>query len=360
MADPKPLGGNRWAARPRLNGRQHYVVVRAPGIRKARELVAAEIERLRRGEVTPGAKPTFLEAAERWIATATMAPATAVNHRAMLARCSSIASMRVDKISVADVEQIIDAMTPSNGRKTLSLISGTFKDCIRLGELPNLRDVNVALRARRPPTVKRREVELTPDEVRSVIAAARPEAAGLALLFIAHTGLRRSELIALRWEEIDLEARTASIVRRASGGIVVDGTKTRAGTRRAPLWPGALAVLERMRALGSVEGFIWSPVPDGSIAYRAGWLTHACYEAAKLAGVDCSPHSLRHFGATMLAERGIPVPSIAGFLGHASVATLGYLHPVAATVVEAAGVLDEVLSARELPAAVVGPEAELE
>lgn len=351
MAEPKHLGEDRWAARPRINGAQHYVTVRANGIREARRLVADEVELRRRSGVTPRSRPTFVAAAERWIDTAAMAPATAVNHRAMLARCSSIGAKRVDKISVADVEQIIDAMTPSNGRKTLSLISGTLRDCIRLGELPNLPDTNVALRARRPPVVGRREVELTAEDVRAVIAAARPRSIALALAFLAFTGCRRSELVALRWSEVDMAGRTAWIVRRASGGQIVDGTKTKAGRRALPLWPGALLVLEEMRELGG-DGYVWSPVPDGSMPYAAGYLTSACGKAGARCGVPCSPHALRHFTATAMADQGIPVPSIAGLLGHASVATLGYLHPVAATVVEGARVLDEVLSGRELAAPV--------
>jgi integrase len=352
MAEPKHLGGDRWAARPRVDGQQRYIVVRASGVREARRKVAEQVDAMRRGELTTGGKPTFAIAAARLLETAPLAPATVANHLEVLKHCAPWAGKRVDRVTVEEVERVVRALTPSTGRRTLSLVSAVLRDCIRLGELGPA--ANIADRVRRPPTVKRREVDLAATEVAEVIRAARPEAAQLALLWIALTGVRRAELVALRWPDVDLEAGRCTVRRRSSGGVIVDGAKTRAGVRVLPLSAPAAGVLRRMAELVEPGGFVWSPVPDGTMPYRPAWITRACGRAAGEAGIVCSPHRLRHFAASALADAGIPIPSIGRMLGHASVATLSYLHGVDSRVVEAADVLGDVMgqaSVRALPPA---------
>lgn len=351
MAEPKHLGGDRWAARPRVDGRQRYVTVRASGVREARRKVAEQVERMRRGETTAGAKPTFREAAERVMAAGALSPATVANHREVLRYCAW-ADKRVDRVTVAEVERVVRAMTPSTGRRTLTLVSAVMRDCMRLGELGH--GANIAERVQKPPAVRRREVHLTAEQVADVVRAARPEQAALALLFVALTGLRRAELVGLRWSEVDLEARRCTVRRRASGGVMVEGAKTAAGVRQVPLSGPAVGVLRRMAELVDPDGYVWSPIPTGGMPYGAGWLTRACARAAAVAGVECSPHRLRHFAASMLADQGIPIPSIGRLLGHASVATLSYLHGVDERVIEAAEVLGELMGPASGPALPAG------
>lgn len=131
-----------------------------------------------------------------------------------------------------------------------------------------------------------------------------------------HLGLRRGEIIHLRWRYVDLERRT---LRVANG----DGFSTKSGKERVlPLAGEALRVLRDMQAERS-------PSPDDFVfrshkgQLKPSGLSHAFLkfrrEAKLPEGINL--HSLRHTYATWLAERGVPVGVIKELMGHSTITT---------------------------------------
>lgn len=143
------------------------------------------------------------------------------------------------------------------------------------------------------------------------------------------TGLRRGELCALRWSNVDLTAGTLT-VRRA---ISQDGThredkdtKTHQ-QRRLVLDPETIAILgdlrdrcqERARALGvelRPEAFVFSLSPDGSTHLVPGSVSQRYGRLADRLDLDTHLHNLRHYSATELIAAGVDVRTVAGRLGH--------------------------------------------
>lgn len=181
-----------------------------------------------------------------------------------------------------------------------------------------------------PPAKPRQEAAwLTGEEfARLLEAAGKPRRAipGLAerdrlvLLALVATGLRRSELLALDWADLDLEsARPSLLVRCGKGGK----------PRRQPI-PSALAhELARLRA--TIEPAADSPVFRG---LEGGRLQPAILglivrRAAARAGVEkrVTAHTLRHTAATWLRQQTGDARLVAAYLGHADLSTVSrYAH----------------------------------
>ena len=156
------------------------------------------------------------------------------------------------------------------------------------------------------------------EEVRALLQAATAydERVGVFLQVLAATGMRRGEACALRWSDIDFEARILCVdesVVAARGGAVLKAPKTRASIRRLALDDGTASALRQIRARQSEmahacgqrladSDFVFAVEPGTNGPPSPEAMTHAFARVRKLAGVasDIHLHSLRHFHATVL------------------------------------------------------------
>ena len=148
-----------------------------------------------------------------------------------------------------------------------------------------------------------------------------------------YTGLRRSELLGLRWSAVDLARRTMSITETLQvvngKGLMSLEPKTDRSRRLVSLAPDALACLaglkikqrEQREALGmtwSESDFVFahtdgSPFYPNTVSKRFG-------ELVKKAGIPhVRLHDMRHTHATLMLKEGVNPKTVAERLGHASV-----------------------------------------
>ncbi len=131
-----------------------------------------------------------------------------------------------------------------------------------------------------------------------------------AVLLSMNTGLRRGELLKLRWLSVDFSNRV----------LTVDGptSKTRK-TRHVPLNNEALSVLRRWREQSGGTDRVF----EINTGLKTAW-SHLL-ERVEITGFRW--HDLRHHFASRLVQRGVPLNTVRDLLGHSSIAmTLRYAH----------------------------------
>ena len=143
------------------------------------------------------------------------------------------------------------------------------------------------------------------------------------IVIILETGLRRSELCALEWGDIEWSRGLIHVQRAAvptTGKIVLGGTKTKSSDRYIPVsdsfldWLAALPRYGRYVIPGTDPEFPRSP---------SGWATSTAQIMHKLSAdtklPELTPHELRHSYGTILRERGVDIYTISRVMGHSSV-----------------------------------------
>ena len=206
---------------------------------------------------------------------------------------------------------------------------------------------------------------LNSEESAAFLEAARGERLEALYILAVHCGLREGELLALRWEDVDLEApKPALLVRRTltrgedgRGWILGASTKSGKG-RRVRLTRQAAAALkdhrkrqleERMRLAG-----LWQdkdlvfPNATGSL-FNPSNLRNRSFKRIKVCAdvrEDLRFHDLRHTCATLLLGEGVNAKVVSEMLGHASITiTLNtYSHVLPHMQDSAADAMEAVLS----------------
>jgi integrase len=168
-------------------------------------------------------------------------------------------------------------------------------------------------------------------EAARIIAAAweQDDEWGTLVWLVMVTGMRRGEVLALRWSDADLIAGMLAIrrnyVRSQARGIEKD-TKTHQ-MRRISLDPQTVAVLsdhraryeEQMRSVGgepSNRAFVFSYQPMRDTPADPSAITRRYGHMCAALGIDSHLHALRHYSATELLTAGVDLRTVAGRLGH--------------------------------------------
>jgi integrase len=224
-------------------------------------------------------------------------------------------------VTAADIERWLDS-TPAGDvtRRTYTKhLSTYFRYCMEANVITA--DPTAGVRLRRAP--RRFPKALTPAEVDSLLLAIEKGPASIqwlrgVVVFAVHTALRRGEIVSLRWRAVDLDARVLTVA-------CTEDFQTKSGAeRKVPLAAPALDVLRAIRqrrgdspglACEQVFQHLRGPINPDYLSQR-----FAIYaRKAGLGGVGV--HGLRHTAITRLIERGVPVPIVQRFAGHADIAT---------------------------------------
>lgn len=170
------------------------------------------------------------------------------------------------------------------------------------------------------------------EETRKLLLCVRGETIELPVFLAAFYGLRRSEIVGLRWKDIDFEKSTImirhSLHRRSVMGIpttIAHNTlKRNASFRTLPLIPEILRVLQKHRQYAGTkanrDAYICR-MKDGAIMKPAYISARFSKVLAKNGLRHVRFHDLRHGCASMLISERVPLIEVQQWLGHSTIST---------------------------------------
>jgi integrase len=293
------------------------------------------------GLVFDAGKMTLGEYLDRWLSDSvrgTVRPSTYERHEAIIRLHikSSLGRVGIKKLTPAHVrgfyrEKLDSGLAPATVRKIHSTLHKALSQALSDGLVPRNA---AAVEAPRP----------TPDEIhplsegeaRTFLESARASTDRFEALYVVAitTGLRRGELLGLRWKDVDLERGTLRVGRalvREGGRHVLGETKTKRGRRQINLTHRTVNALkahrkkqreEKMRRAGLYKdcGLVFAsgvgtPVNPRNLIRRS---FKPLLEEAGLPEIRF--HDLRHTCATLLLGRGVHPKIVQELLGHATIA----------------------------------------
>jgi integrase len=281
------------------------------------------------GMVRTGA--TFADAAAEFLRYADdrgCKPSTLRDYRSNLEAhlLPGFGEMLLEEISPAIIDAWRSSLTGLSNRtknKLLVVMHGVMRRAQSVWGL----STNPVARVEKHPQRSSGDIDVfSPEEVMALVRTASSEQDAAIFLTAAFTGLRRGELLALRWRDIDF---TASVIRvRASyaGGRVT--TPKSGKVRSVPMAPSVASALARLGQRGwFVAGDDLVFVGDVGGHLDGSALRRRYAAALKRAGLrPLRFHDLRHtFGTRMIAKADIR--RVQEWMGHADIqTTMRYLH----------------------------------
>ena len=249
---------------------------------------------------------------------------------------SGLGSIQLNRLTQADLQQFFRTMK-ERGRKNNAEKRGkgmadrSVRSCHAVCQMALDRAVeaklihgNPAAGCRLPP-IKGREMQvLTQEEMRRFLIQAKAEGMYKLFLLDLTTGMRRGELLALRWDDLDFATGKLRIDKQfcpVGGKLIVSEPKTKAANRAIILPPAMLEVLaEYKKGIFSDLMFPSRIKPDQPI--DPGYVRKRLQVILKRAGCKSVRfHDLRHTFATMSLENEMDVKTLSAIIGHVSSAT---------------------------------------
>ena len=242
----------------------------------------------------------------------------------------------LNRLTQNDLQQFY-ARLKKSGRKTrteyygeglsdrmVRMCHATCRSALQRAVQDGIIRTNPAEGCKLPPKKAREMQVLARDELQRFLIQAQAEGYYELFLLDLATGLRRGELLALQWNDLDFETGVLTISKQVSlvrGKIVMSVPKTKSSIRKLVLPPAVVQVLKEYRESVHSRWMFPSPVLEdlplnpGSVYDRLQLiLEHANCKQVRF-------HDLRHTFATLALQNGMDVKTLSAMLGHVSAAT---------------------------------------
>jgi integrase len=249
----------------------------------------------------------------------------------------TMGALRLSEVTASDVQAAVAAWMDAGLSATTvghhyDIVRGAFGWAVDSGQLAR----NPALAATPPPRARREMVAWEPDHCRVALEALGNSTIYLPVLMGLATGMRRGEVCALDWREVDLSKGRLRVVRtltQTSDGLEFCDPKTAACRREIPMPPALTSELRAIRKMQAQNklamrgtyadnGLVYcdpdgSPhKPDSLSGTFSNWIRRH-HDRLELPVIGF--HGLRHTYASLLLAAGVDLKTIAKLMGHTNV-----------------------------------------
>jgi integrase len=304
--------------------------------RTAEAWLSEVLEQARRGELAGMVRTdaTFADAADeyiRWLREDRQRkPSTLRDYRSIINAhlLPAFGSERLEDMTTDQVEAWsakLAARGTMNNRtrlKILTVLHGVMKRAVRVWKLPR----NPVSDVEKPVQHRSVGIEVfSPEDVMALVRQAASEQDAAIYLVAAFTGLRRGELVALRWRDVDFPRSHIRVTASyTEGGL---STPKSGKARSVPMAPVVAETLAKLAESSSDDGLVF---PGSHGAYLDASALYRRYKAALVrAGLrDLRFHDLRHtFGTQVIGNPQVSILQLKEWMGHADIdTTMKYLH----------------------------------
>jgi integrase len=276
--------------------------------------------------VDPAAgRVTVRQYAEQWRASQVHRPTTAAHVETMLRRhvYPALGQKRLSSVLPSDVQALVKrlslALAPSTVGVVHRILASIFKAAVR-----DRRIAASPCEGTKLPKVHRKRVEPMTLEAVQALTEAMPDRYRALVILSAGTGLRQGEVFGLTVDRIDFLRRQLTVDRQLvtmpDRAPYLAPPKTQASVRVVPLPQVVIDALAAHLATWRTDDFVFMTELGGPIR-RTAFSERVWRPAVKRAGLGgVTPHSLRHFYASLLIRHGESVKTVQARLGHASAA----------------------------------------
>jgi integrase len=311
------------------NGRKRYITSKTMSKAEMRAKVRKALEDRDKGIVYDSENLTVGEYLDRWLEAVrgSVRERTLQRHEEVvrLHLKPTIGDTKLDKLNALKVQtmyrQKLDAgLSPRSVEVIHTTLHKVLKSAVRWSLVP--RNIAEAVTPPRPP---KREIQpLTREQMKTLLEASRGDKMEAFYVLAATTGMRNGEILALQWQDVDLEAGTLQVRRTVFNGKV-NAPKTASGRRSIRLSKLAIGALKQHRlnaAKQRISEWVFSTKAGTPISvhnvHNRSWKP-----LLMRAGLPANTrmHDLRHSAASLLLAQGVPVKVVSEMLGHADVST---------------------------------------
>lgn len=274
----------------------------------------------------------------------------------------NIGSIPLNKLTSLDLQKLYKRLL-SGGRiqraeskhqskglsaKTVRNVHQVLSSALKMAKEHRLIALNPADACALPKLEHKEMKTLTSDQLAAFFREAK--ASGVFELYYMElaTGLRRGELLGLKWEDIDFAQgvlRVRRQVARIDGEVMEAPLKTKNSYRTPSVAEEALKLLQVQKEQASNSDYVFPSPIGGPISPDS--VLHMLHRVLKRAGLPkVRFHDLRHTFATLALQNGVDIKTVSGMLGHFSAGfTLDtYAHVTTAAQTQAAKTMGNVLS----------------
>jgi len=278
-----------------------------------------------------------------------------------------LAEMRVRDLRPMHLQVIINEMAKDGyAQKSMQMVKQTASQVLDLAMQNDLVYRNVFEKIKVPHVDAEERQPITEEQRELILNTWEGHRMGVPALIMLYCGLRRGELLALLWTDIDFKAKTLSVSKAAdmpTNATTVKKPKTKAGTRIVPIPDAIMPALLKARR-EAISMYVCPAMRTGDImsaqAYTEAWSSYmhylnlcaggrdkvrtknengkVCFIPAVQAMEPFSAHQLRHSYATMLYDADVDVKTAQKLLGHADFSVTMKIYTHLSTEKESAGI----------------------
>ena len=274
----------------------------------------------------------------------------------------SIGNIPLTKLTTLDLQRLyqklltegrVDRLESQNqpkglSPKTVRNINQVISSALQLAIQQHLISHNPTDGCALPKTEHREMQTLSADQLAAFLLEAMHSGVFEMYYIELATGLRRGELLGLKWEDIDFVNQTLRVRRqvgRINGEVREAPLKTKNAYRTISLGTDAIDILKQQQEKQPSSSYVFPGPTGGPIAPDS--VLHMLHRVLDRAGLpEIRFHDLRHTFATLALQNGVDVKTVSGMLGHFSAGfTLDtYAHVTTAAQKKAAETMGAVLA----------------